>query len=86
MSENGSLNLKQLKLLRIPILKNNNYSNIINDIVCFENTIKNYLININIINNKLENQIVKYLQSLNIKNKLSNDHISLFETTVNDDE
>ena len=61
MSENGSLNMDQLKLLKIPILINNDYSIIINDIICFEETIKNYLININLINDKLNNQLIKYL-------------------------
>jgi len=66
MSENGSLNMDQLKVIKIPILINNDYSNIIADISCFEKTINNYLINIDIINEKLNNQLIKYL--LSIKN------------------
>ena len=68
MSENGSLNMDQLKLIKIPILINNNYSNIIDDIICFEKTINNYLVNIDLINNKLNNQLIKYL--LSIKNNI----------------
>jgi type I restriction-modification system DNA methylase subunit len=64
MSVHGSLNMEQLKLIKIPILVNNNYSNIINDIICFENTINNYLSNIELINNQLNNQFIKYLQSI----------------------
>lgn len=69
MSENGSLNMDQLKVIKIPILINNDYSNIINDICCFEKTINNYLINIDIINEKLNNQLIKYL--LSIKNNIN---------------
>ena len=68
MSENGSLNMDQLKLIKIPILINNNYSNIIDDIICFEKTINNYLVNIDLINDKLNNQLIKYL--LSIKNNI----------------
>ena len=62
----GSLNTEQLKCIKIPILINNNYSNIIEDIICFENTINNYIVNIDTINEKINNQILKYL--LSIKN------------------
>lgn len=71
MSENGSLNMDQLKLIKIPILINNNYSNIIDDIICFEKTINNYLINIDLINDKLNNQLIKYLSSIKNNNNIN---------------
>ena len=82
MSENGSLNMDQLKLIKIPILINNNYSNIIDDIICFEKTINNYLINIDLINDKLNNQLIKYLSS--IKNNNNIDKIIQVDEEVKD--
>jgi len=82
MSENGSLNMDQLKLIKIPILINNNYSNIIDDIICFEKTINNYLINIDLINDKLNNQLIKYLSS--IKNNNNIDKIIQVDKDVKD--
>ncbi len=67
MSENGSLNMDQLKVIKIPIIKNNNYSSLIEDINSFEITIENYKNNINIINEKLNNQLIKYLLATNKK-------------------
>jgi type I restriction-modification system DNA methylase subunit len=64
MSENGSLNSEQLKLLKIPILINNNYSTIIEDIKVYEDTINNYLDNIDKINQKLNNQLINYLKNI----------------------
>ena len=61
MSENGSLNSEQLKNIKIPILINNDYKNILDDIESFEKTILNYSLNIDIINDKLNNQLLKFL-------------------------
>jgi len=74
--------MDQLKLIKIPILINNNYSNIIDDIICFEKTINNYLINIDLINDKLNNQLIKYLSS--IKNNNNIDKIIQVDKDVKD--
>ena len=64
LSENGSLNLEQLKILKIPVFNNNKYDDIISDISIFEQTIQNYTMNITLLNNKLNSNIVKYLYSI----------------------
>jgi restriction endonuclease S subunit len=70
LSEQGSLNMDRLKIIKIPILKNNNYSLMIEDINAFEKTINNYEANINIINERLNNQLIKYLLAFNNTSKV----------------
>lgn len=60
MSENGSLNLEQLRQIKIPIFKNNNYEKLIDSIIIFEKTIENYNTNITITNELIDEQFTNY--------------------------